>query len=185
MNKKLDLLLGAIGSVIAGILFALFYNWLMNKYMIGYSLNSAVVSGGIFGAFVGAPLAYLALKETGKVLITTVLIAVSSIAVLAILKLPINLVVALSISFAAAFGLVACVMDRIVNMRASLSYFAWTGFLVGVGLFLANTALGLNKGFSWHGFFAIGIDGLICALGAYLPLMMLDVRRNLRLDRLT
>lgn len=75
MNKKLDLPLGTIGSVVAGILFAFIYNWLMGKYMIGYSLNSAIVSGGVFGALIDAPTTYLALKETGKVLVTTVLLA--------------------------------------------------------------------------------------------------------------
>lgn len=185
MNKKLDLLLGTIGSAIAGILFALVYNWLMGRYMIGYSLNSSIVSGGIFGALIGAPLTNLALKETGKVLITTVVLAVSSAAILALLKMPLNFVVTVSISFAAAFGCVALVMDRIVDTRASFSYFVWTGLLVGIGLFLANTVLGLNKGFSWQGVFMIGIDGLVCALGAYFPLMMLDVHRHMKLDRIT
>lgn len=185
MNKKLDLLLGTIGSVVAGILFALIYNWLMGKYMIGYSLNSSIVSGGVFGALIGAPTSYLALKETGKVLITTVLLGLASLVILAVLKLPSNFVVPVSISFAVAFGCVAGVMDRFVQTRASFSYFAWTGFLVGVGLFLANTALGMNKGFSWQGIFMIGIDGLICAAGAYFPLMLCDVHRNLKLDRLT
>lgn len=185
MNKKLDLLLGTIGSALAGILFALVYNWLMGRYMIGYSLNSSIVSGGIFGALIGAPLTNLALKETGKVFITTIVLAISSIAILVLLQMPLNFVVPVSISFAAAFCCVALVMDRIVNMRASFGYFAWTGFLIGVGLFLANTVLGMNKGFSWQGVFMIGIDGLICALGAYFPLMMLDIHRSLKLDRLT
>lgn len=185
MNKKLDLPIGTIGSALAGIFFALVYNWLMGRYMIGYSLNSSIVSGGILGALIGAPLSYLALKETGKVLITTVVLAISSVAVLALLKLPLNFVVPVSISFAAAFGCVALVMDRIFNTRASFGYFASTGFLVGVGLFLANTMLGMNKGFSWQGVFMIGIDGLICAVGAYFPLMMLDIHRSMKLDRLT
>lgn len=185
MNKKLDLLLGSIGSSVAGILFALVYNWLMGRYMIGYSLNSSIVVGGIFGALVGAPITYLALKEAGQVLVATVLLAVSSVAILALLKMPLNFVIAGSLSFAAAFGCVALVMDRIVSMRASFAYFAWTGFLVGVCFFLANTALGMNKGFSWQGFFMIGIDGLICAAGAYFPVMMLDIHRNLKLDQLT
>lgn len=185
MNKKLDLLLGTIGSAVAGILFAVVYNWLMGKYMIGYSLNSSIVSGGIFGALIGGPISNLALKETGKVFITTVVLAVSSIAILVLLKLPLNFVLPVSISFAAAFCCVALVMDRIVNLRASVGYFAATGFLIGVGLFLANTALGMNKGFSWQGVFMIGLDGLICAVGAYFPLMMLDIHRGMKLDRLT
>jgi len=185
MNKKLDLLLGTIASVVAGVLFALIYNWLMGRWMIGYSLNSSIVAGGVLGALIGAPITYLALKETGKVLITTALLAMASFAILWLLKLPTNFVVAVSVSFAAAFGCVAFVMDRVVTLRASLGYFAWTGFLVGVGLYLANCMLGINAGFSWQGFFVIGLNGMICAAAAYVPCMMLDVHRHLKLDALT
>ncbi len=187
MNKKLDLLAGLIGTIAAmvtGILFALIYNWLMGRWMIGYSITSSIVAGGVFGALIGAPTTYLAMKETGKVFITTILIALASVAILALLKLTVIFVVAVSVSFAAAFGCVTTVMDRLV-LRQTLSFFAWTGLLVGIGLYLANCVLGINAGFSWQGFFVIGLHGLICAVGAYFPVMMVDIHRSMKLDQLT
>ncbi len=173
MNKKIDLLLGTIGSVLAGILFALCYNAFMGKFMIGYSMPSSIVAGGIFGALIGTPLARLGLNETGKIWTTSIFLGLASLALLASLKLPVNVAATASFAFAAAFGCVAYVMDRI-TWRFSLGYFLTSGALVGAGLYLANVYLAVNAGFSWQGLVVIGLHGLVCAAGAYLPMLVTD-----------
>lgn len=173
MNKKIDLLLGTLGSVLAGILFAICYNAFMGKFMIGYSTVSAIIAGGIFGALIGTPIADLALNQSDKIWKTAFLLGFACNALLIGLGLPVPTAIAAGMLFGAAFGCLAYVMDGFF-WRSSLSYFLFMGMLSGVGLFLANTALGTNAGFSWRGVIMLGLNGLVCAVGAYVPVKTAD-----------
>lgn len=173
MNKNLDLLLGTIGSVLAGIVFALCYNTLMGKFMIGYSFESSIVVGSIFGALIGVPFAELALNQSDKIWRTALILGFACNALLIGFSLPVPTALVAGIAFAVAFGCAAYVMDGFF-WRFSLSYFLIMGMLSGVGLYLANTYLGINAGFSWRGLTMVGLHGLVCAVGAYLPVKTAD-----------